>query len=90
MWQHGIQAYLKGGNNIKDLQDEPKDKDPISKKSGVIYRYKGKIVDCDEYIGESSRTFGKRFKEHLKVPSPVHNHCSLTSHTTVVDNFNTD
>ena len=42
----------------------PKDKDPITKKNGIIYR-----VECDdEYIGESSRTFGERFKEHLKAP----------------------
>ena len=30
----------------------PKDKDPITKKSGIIYRYKCNRVDCDdEYIG---------------------------------------
>ena len=47
----------------------PKDKDPIMKKSGIIYRYKCNRVDCeDEYIGESSGTFGERFREHLKAP----------------------
>ena len=49
----------------------PKDQDPILKKSGVIYTYKCDRVDCDEeYKGESSRTFGERFKEHQKAPSP--------------------
>ena len=49
----------------------PKDKDPLLKKSGVIYRYKCDRVDCDEeYIGESARNLEERFKEHLKVPSP--------------------
>ena len=49
----------------------PKDKDPLMKKSGVIYRYKCDRVECDEeYIGESSRTSGERFKEHQKAPSP--------------------
>ena len=48
----------------------PKDKDPLLKKSGVIYRYKCDRVDCDdEYIGESARNFEERLKEHLKAPS---------------------
>ena len=49
---------------IKDLLVAPKDKDHIIKKSGIIYRSKCDRVECDEeYIGESSRTFGERFKE---------------------------
>ena len=63
------QVYFKGGHTIKSLLMNPKDKDPILKKSGVIYRYKCGRVDCDEeYIGESSRAFGERFKEHQKAP----------------------
>ena len=43
---------------------------------------------CDEeYIGETSRTFGERFKEHRKEPSPIHNHSCTTGHTTTQDNF---
>ena len=67
--RHGVQVYFKRGNTFKNLLMTPKDKDPIMKKSGVIYRYKCNRVDCDEYIGESSRVFGERFKEHQKVPS---------------------
>ena len=38
-------------------------------------------LSCDdEYIGETSRTFGERYKEHLKDPSPIHHHGSLTGH----------
>ena len=49
----------------------PKDKDPIQKQNGVSYRYQCDRVECDEeYIGESSRTFGERFTEHLKPPVP--------------------
>ena len=67
--KHGIQTYFKGGNTIKSLLMTPKDKDHITKKSGIIYRFKCNRVDCDdEYIGESSRTFGERYKEHLKAP----------------------
>ena len=66
----GVQVYFKGGTT-KNLLMTPKDKDPIQKLSGVIYRYQCDRVDCDEeYIGESSRTFGERFKEHLKPPLP--------------------
>ena len=47
----------------------PKDKDPTTKKSGVIYRYKCDRVKCDEeYIGELSKTFGERFKEQELSP----------------------
>ena len=62
---YGVQVYFKGGTTIKNLLMAPKDKDPMMKKSGVIYSYKCGRVECDEeYIGESSRTFGERFKEH--------------------------
>ena len=65
----GVQVYFKGGTTITNLLMTPKEKDPIQKQSGVIYRYQCDRVDCDEeYIGESSRTFGERFKEHLKPP----------------------
>ena len=63
--KHGVQVYFKGGIAIKNLLVAPKDKYPILKKSGVIYRYKCDRVECDEeHFGESSRTFGERFKEH--------------------------
>ena len=66
----------------------PKDKDSITKKSGIIYRYKCHRLECDEeYIGESARTFGEKFREHLKVPSPIYDHSNITSHTTALDNF---
>ena len=63
--------YFKGGITIKSLLMAPKDQDPMLKRSGVIYKYTCDMVECDEeYIGESSRTFGERFKEHQKTPSP--------------------
>ena len=66
----------------------PKDKDPILKKSGVIYRYKCDRVHCDEeYIGESARNFAERFMEHLKAPSPIHDHSNISDHTVTIDNF---
>ena len=80
--------YFKGGNTIKNLLMAPKDKDPLMKKSGVIYRYKCDKVECDEeYIGEFSRTFGERFKEHQKAPSPIFDHHNTTGHNISIENF---
>ena len=46
------------------------------------------IITCDdEYIGETSRTFGERFKEHLKEPFPIHHHSNNTGHPTTQHNF---
>ena len=74
--KYGVQVHFKGGQTIKDLLMAPKDKDPITNKSGVIYRYKCSEDGCEEeYIGESARTFAERFKEHQKSPSPIYDHC---------------
>ena len=84
----GVQVHCKGGTTIKNLLMAPKDKDPMLKQSGVIYRYHCDRVDCDEeYIGESSRTFGERFKEHLKPPSPIYDHSNISGHNVSVNNF---
>ena len=81
--------YFKGGITIKNLLMPPKDKDPIQKQSGVIYRYQCDRVDFDEeYTGESSRTFGERFREHLKPPSPIYDHSNITGHNVTINNFN--
>ena len=86
--KHGIQVYFRGSKTIKDLLVAPKDKDHITKKSGIIYRYKCDRLECDEeYIGESARTFGERFREHLKAPSLIYDHNNITGHTTALDNF---
>ena len=61
--KYGIQVYFRGGKTIKDPLVAPKDKDHITKKSGIIYRYKYDRLECDkkycdeEYIGKSARTF---------------------------------
>ena len=86
--EYGVQVCFKGINTIKNLLMAPKDQDAIEKKSGVIYRYQCDRVECDEeYIGESSRTFGERFKEHLKAPSPIYDHQKITGHNVTLDNF---
>ena len=62
-------------------------KETISEKSGVIYRYKSRKVDCeDEYIGES-RTVVERFKKHFKANSPIYDYYNTTGHATTVRSF---
>ena len=86
--RYGIQVHFKSGKTLKDELVAPKDKDHITKMSGIFYRFKCDRLECDEeYIGETSRTFGERFKEHLKAPSPIHDHSNTTGHATSLENF---
>ena len=60
----------------------------MEKKSRAIYWFQCGELACDgEYIGQTSRIFGERFKEHLKDPSPIHHHSNITGHLTTKDNF---
>ena len=86
--RYGIQTHFKGSSTIKILLVSPKDKDPRVNKSGAIYWFRcGDLTYNEEYIGETSRTFGERFKEHLKDPSPIHHHSSNTGHPTTQQNL---
>ena len=87
-WRYGIQTPFKGSNTIRNLLVSPKDKDPMVSKSEAIYWFQCEDLSCDdEYIGETSRTFCKRFKEHLKDLSPIHHHSNHTVHPTSQNNF---
>ena len=71
--RYGIQTRFKGGRTIKNLLVSPKDKDPMVNQSGAIYWYQCSDLGYDEeYIGETSRTYGETYKEHLKTLSPIH------------------
>ena len=83
-----IQTHFKGYKTIKNILVSPKDKDHMENKSGAIYWFQCRELMCDkEYIGETSRTFGERFKEHLNEPSPIHNNSCITGHTTTQEIF---
>ena len=86
--RYDIQTHFKGHRTIKNLLVFPKDKDPMVNQSGAIYWYQCGDLGCDdEYIGETSRIFGERYKENLKPPSAIH-HCSnQTGHPTNQSNF---
>ena len=86
--RYGIQTHFKDDSTIKNLLVSPKDKDPMVNQSGAIYWYQCGDLGCDdEYIGKTSRTFGERYKEHLKAPSAICHHSSLTGHPTNHNNF---
>ena len=86
--RYGIQTYFKVGSIIKNLLVSPKDKEPMVNQSGAIYWYQCGDLGCDdEYIGETSRTFGDRYREYLKAPSAIHHHSSQTGHPTSHNNF---
>ena len=79
--RYGIQTHFKGGRTIKNFLVSPKDKDPMVNQSGAIYWYQCGDLGCDDdYIGETSRTFGERYKEHLKDPSPIHHNNNQTNY----------
>ena len=85
--KYEVQVHFKRGVTIKNLLVSPRTK-ILCWKSGVIYRYKCERMECDEeYIGESSRTFGERFKEHQKASSPIYDHYNITGHKISIDNF---
>ena len=87
-WQVWHPNPLQRWQTIKSLLVSPKDKDSMVNQSGAIYWYQCGDLTCDdEYIGETSRTFGERYKEHLKAPSAIHYHSSQTGHPTNHNNF---
>ena len=58
-----------------------------SLRSVKVWYQCGDLGCDDEYIGEISRTFDERYKEHLKAPSAIHHHSIQTGHTTNQNNF---
>ena len=60
----------------------------MDRKSGNIYWYQCRELVCeDEYIGETSRTFWERYKEHVKEPSHIFGQCNTSGHSTNTYNF---
>ena len=86
--KYGIKTHFKGNRTIEQILVRPKDKDPLDRKNGAIYWYQCGELACDEdYIEEIYWTFGERYKEHMKEPSPIHGHSSQSGHSTNSDNF---
>ena len=68
--KHGQQVYFKGGNIIRNFPVAPKDKDPMLKKSGVIYRYKCDSMECAEKYIENQPEHLERGSRNIKRPHP--------------------
>ena len=65
------------------------DKDNITQKSKVIYRYKCDRMECDgEYIEESASTFRERLGK-ISGSFPIYDHANITGYHTRMDNFST-
>ena len=67
---------------IRRKLKSPKDKDPTSELSGVVYHLE--CGNCDNtYIGETERKLSKRLADHKRAnnPSPVQHHLSTTGHS---------
>ena len=87
--KYGIQPHFKGNRTLKQLIVTCKDQDPKYKKSGVIYSYQCVEIVCnEEYIRETSRALGERYREHLMKPSTIHVQSLQTGHNSTPDNFN--
>ena len=87
--RYGIQTHFKGGKAYQEPPGLPlRTKTLWSTKVVQFIRYQcGDLCCDDENIGETSRTFGKRYKEHLKASSAIHHHSSQTGHPTSHNNF---
>ena len=77
-----VSRYTSGGPTPwKPFLWPPRNRDNKLQKSGIIYRFKCLHINCpEEYIGESDRSFGDWFKEHLRAPSPIHLYSHSTGH----------
>ena len=79
---------LQGRTNTEDVLVSPNDKDTMTKKNSVIYWYRYDKIDHDEeYIGDSSRMLGDRYRQHLNTPSSILDHQIKSGHTTTVEDF---
>ena len=77
-WQ--MQTELIEQQKQENEMVSPKGKDPMENKSGAIYWFQCEdLASHEEYVGETLRTFGGRFKNHVKEPSPIHNHSNNTA-----------
>ena len=79
-----IQVHFGDSNAIKALLKATKDKDNITQKSRVIYRYKCDSLECGEEYKERS---ARNFKEHLRTPYPIYDHANMSGHHNKLDNF---
>ena len=79
---HGVPTFHKPFNTLRSLLVRPKDKAEKEKQCGLIYSIQCKHCD-KEYVGETARSLGTRFKEHTDGKHPnsaVSEHTQETGH----------
>ena len=85
----GIPSYHKPQNTLRSLLVRPKDKTPKEKQCGLVYSFTCK--ECqNEYIGETARTLGTRFKEHTDGKHPnsaIQEHIAKTGHQATIEDI---
>ena len=85
--QQGVTIYHKPLNTIRSMLVRPKDPVPKENQCGLIYK-----ITCDDcnhnYIGETARPLGVRFKEHTSrqnTNSPLKDHLMECGHTCTLE-----
>ena len=62
-----VQVHFRGHITIMALLMAPKDKNSITNKGWVVYRFKCDYLGCTlEYISKTGRIFKDRYREHLR------------------------
>ena len=85
---YNVPSYHKPINTLKSILVNPKDKTKIENQCGIVYHIE--CQDCNnDYIGETGRNMGTRFKEHTTrqgTISDVKDHIKATGHKISIEN----
>ena len=86
---YNITSYHKPINTLRSQLVRPKDTTPIQNQCGVVYRIQ--CPECQQdYVGETGRNMGTRFKEHTKLKgsnSAIKEHIETTGHQCTTKNI---
>ena len=84
--KYGIQTHFKGNRTLKQLLVNQRIRTPWTKRvESFTATSVGEVACNEEYIGETGRTLGERYRELLKEPSPIHVHIWQTGHNATPD-----
>ena len=74
------QVHFNGNNTIKDLLEAPKDRDSITNKGGIIYRYKSDYLGCTMgTLVKLVEPLGTDKRNILELPL-IYDHANTTGH----------
>ena len=88
MWQSRSPGSLQRCQHSEGTPGSTQGQRQHHPKGEVIYRYRCDQHRCNmEYIGGKGRSFGERYKEHLRAPCPILNHFQTIVHNIILENF---